>query len=873
MPKTVNPYGSFRPADSSFFNKIDEKIIKLKKENKKEPLEFYENAKSFVMNSIELRKGSLVKDFDRMPKLLIDLISDRNIDKLYEGYLNDTKKVAKELFSSEMSINEICACAIEYVRLCSSNFASYESEAKRNEVSELAEKFAKSYNGVLAFYLGIGDDTDRTQLLARLVNVGLDIIKSISYAECVVDFKGIPICQVVEFSGKPMLSLTSYNGIEKVYTKNIGNLSSMYSFLDFSEHIPMAKKRALKTLLMFHNFSSIFSKSNGLEKSIIQLCENASKNLSNVTVGEQNPLVKVNTKIFKLSTLIELNFYQRKTEYEIIPDLFNENLVSYKLDVKGYKRFKVFPNKVIDKDYQLSPTASYLYAKQQVESSFDDDPDLNKDADNDIDFSENDNEVKNDNFEVEQNVDNGYENGSNIDSITPLPASEVLEKLQTKFKPNESENTFLLDGTKFDLTENPFSQVSLATQEELDNAKEVDLKQAEQEQLLFEQEMGITVSEKNTIQPRKQSFYEIMQDMASTISKNRAKKLQEKYEEYDRSGELQKNNLTLDSGNLNVNTSDNNQEIEKENNIFDYESITKNSNMFLELENLFKDNSYSTDEDNEFEDDEISEKISNEVLPLKHPEMQNSSYEEELFTNELLENEGLENQDKVVLNEEKQNSSELNESDELKNDDLQLISDNILNQNDEQENIESDNDNANIKEQNDLVNENDKINEEQDESPEFENELTQLPQEINENNEVDNYNKEQTVKENNDYVSNNNYENIIYDNEQSENVKSLDIETDEPQTNISENKREIEENSSQIKTPKPNKVVIPKLIKPNMLKNNLQLDENKNNNITNNLSGLNDKKDKDTEEKQKNMNKNGIPKMPNKVPKLPKRKI
>ena len=58
-----------------------------------------------------------------------------------------------------------------------------------------------------------------------------------------------------------------------------------------------------------------------------------------------------------------------------------------------------------------------------------------------------------------------------------------------------------------------------------------------------------------------------------------------------------------------------------------------------------------------------------------------------------------------------------------------------------------------------------------------------------------------------------------------------------------------------------------------MLKNNLQLDENKNNNITNNLSGLNDKKDKDTEEKQKNMNKNGIPKMPNKVPKLPKRKI
>ena len=47
--KTSNHYANLEPSDSNFLNKVDAKITEFQKQNKKYALDFYYNAKQFVL--------------------------------------------------------------------------------------------------------------------------------------------------------------------------------------------------------------------------------------------------------------------------------------------------------------------------------------------------------------------------------------------------------------------------------------------------------------------------------------------------------------------------------------------------------------------------------------------------------------------------------------------------------------------------------------------------------------------------------------------------------------------------------------------------------------------------------------------------------
>lgn len=541
--KAVNPYAQFRPSDSAFLNKIDSQLTKFSKDNKKYPLEFYENAKAFVMNVINLRHTTNAKEFDDLPKVLVDLTNDRNIDKLFQGYLNDTKAVGKVLFSEDMTIDEVCACAMEYVRLCSSSLSTYESEVPQGDISKLATSYAKSYNGVLSFYLGIGNEEDRSQLLARLINVGIDIIKNISYAESILNSYGDALCQVIEFKGKPMLSIMAYTGDAKTYAKNVGKYSSYYQFLQFDEHIEMARNRALKTLTKFHNFNSFVPSTNNVEKLIGQVCEIASKKISNVTATEQNVFINVDKKIFKLNTILEVLFYDKKIEYEILPDVFNTSLICYKLKVKDYSRFKLFPNKIVDDKFKLTEQTNYVVARRNVE--FDENLDTNNVGDSGAteDFASKleEQDALNDLASASGEIVDGIDYDA-IDNISPVPAGEVLNKLQTKFMAPE-DSDFSIDGTRFNLSESQVNSAMEISPSIMEDAKEIDNSKAEEERKMFEKELGISLPTTfDSTKPKKKSFLDMMEEIADDISKNRAKKLQEKYNEFEQKGELNHGN-------------------------------------------------------------------------------------------------------------------------------------------------------------------------------------------------------------------------------------------------------------------------------------------------------------------------------------------
>ena len=546
--KSANPYGNFRPADSAFLNKIDAKMATFQKNNKKYPLEFYGNAKAFVLNVINVKHQGRV---DNLPKTLADLVSDRDIDRLYQGFLSDTKNVGKVLFSEEMSIEEICACAIEYVRICSSNFDHFNGEGEKQPQCALAESVAKSYNGVLSFYFGVADDTDRAQLMARLINVGIDIKHKIAYAECVVDSMGVPICQIVDFSGKPVIAISCYNGVAKTYTNAIKKLSSMYKFLDFSEHIPMARKRALKTLVKFHNFKSIIPRTGNIENAIVGLSKNAVKNMSSLTASEMNLLVNVDKKVFKVSTLVEVALYERQVDYEVVPDLFEEKLYSFKLNVPGSTRFKIFPNKIVDLDYKLTEESNYILNKRSSESSSESEgtSDFSSSYENEShdyqehDYEESVNDVVYNNTQSQKTAD------INLDNIIPVPAAQVLEQMKVKFQPPAGENEFLLDGSRIKLTEKQIENAMHISPLELEDMKSVDMDAAERERLQYEKEVGQlpdnyattqNVNQKSTNQ-KKKSFYDVLDEIADKIDKNRTKKLQQAYQDLEKSGELNYN--------------------------------------------------------------------------------------------------------------------------------------------------------------------------------------------------------------------------------------------------------------------------------------------------------------------------------------------
>lgn len=527
--KTVKPYANFRPADASFLTKIDNKMVVFRKNNKKYALEFYGNAKNFVLNAIDIKNKHKVGKFEALPKMFLDLINDRDVDKLFNGYRSDTINLGKVLFSDEMTLEEICACAMEYVRICSSNFERFNGESVRGAQSELAESLAQGYNGVLSFYFGVANDVDRGQLLARLINVGLDINHSIAYAECVVDPYGNPLCQIVEFSGKPMLAIKYYNGVAKKYNENVNKLNRMYQFLDFSSHIPLARKRAVKALFKFHNFKAIVPRSSNLEEALISLGKNAVKNLSDLTSSEANLLVKVDKKVFKLSTLIEVALYERQLEYEVIPDLFEDALYAFKVQVQGSKNFKIYPNKFVNESFVLQDARSFILNKKAVTEDIED-----------VAPTQDFKQVLDAQDEISDYEDGNYIDSSLIENLKPVPASKVLDQMRVKFSPPEGQDEILLDGSRIKVTERQIENAMQTSPLELGEIKEIDLAEAEREQKLYEQEIGelpVELKRSDTTKKRK-SFYDALDEIAEKISKNRAKKLQEAYEDMERSGEL-----------------------------------------------------------------------------------------------------------------------------------------------------------------------------------------------------------------------------------------------------------------------------------------------------------------------------------------------
>ena len=621
--KTSNHYANLEPSDSNFLNKVDAKITEFQKQNKKYALDFYYNAKQFVLNTIEMKKTYKAEELNILPKRFLDLISDRDIDKLYNGFLSDTKSVAKVLFSEDMSMEDICACAIEYVRLCSSNFKRYEAESERKKESEIAEKFSVGYNGVLSFYFGLASDIDRGQLLARLINCGIDIKHSIAYCECVVDAYGDPITQIIEFKGKPMVAISSYNGVIKTYNKNIEKLSNLYQFLDFGESIDLGRKRALQAFKKFHNFKDLLNKTDDLAKSLEETAKVSHKNMSNLTPSEHAMLVNAGDRVVNISTLFELAIYERQKEYELIPDLFDTNIATIKLKQDDLTRFKAFPNKVIDEEYNLNHKRSYILNKNNKEKE----EDLHSD-----DFADELSELD-DQTEMELQSESDYKPIS-LDDIKPVPAIDVLNNLQVKFTPNEEvERIFEFDGATFDLS-NP---AMLAIGE----TKSVDLEEAEKERLLFEKEMGIESNNevieniglvsKEMSRKKKKSFYDVLDEISEKVEKSRASNLQERYAEIQSNNELNLQNASEivdsieeendfneeyfdedviedeyddfsdkidgydDYTNENDKDSDENQQYYDKNESFDNENIDESE--FIEDENYNEDGQETIDED------------------------------------------------------------------------------------------------------------------------------------------------------------------------------------------------------------------------------------------------------------------------------------
>ena len=622
--KEVNPYGNFKPSDSNFLNKVDAKIADFQKQNKKYALDFYYNAKQFVLNAIEMKKQYKADELNKLPKRFLDLINDRDIDKLYNGFLNDTKAVAKVLFSEEMSMEEVCACAIEYVRLCSCNFNRFESESERKKESEIVEKFSVGYNGVMSFYFGLASNIDRGQLLARLINCGIDIKHSIAYCECVVDAYGDPITQIIEFKGKPMVAISAYNGVVKTYNKNIDKLSNLYQFLDFGESIDMGRKRALQAFKKFHNLKNLLNKTGDLAKSLEEVAKVGYQNLSNLSPCEQTMIVNTSDRVVTISTLFELSIYERQKEYELIPDLFDANIATIKLKQDDTSRFKVFPNKVLDEEYNLNNSRSYILNKGNKTEKEEDLP-------ND-DFSESLAKLD-EQTEMEMQKESSYKPVS-LDDVQPVPAVDVLNNLQVKFTPKEdSERIFDFDGATFD-----FSQAEMLA---LGETQSVDLDQAEKERLMFEKEMGI---ESNTglVPPqaskkKKKSFYDVLDEISEKVEKSRATKLQERY------AEMQSNNQ-LNAQNNSGNVDNNNEEID-----FNQQLINEAVN-----ESDFAENSDIVDEN-----DNYSGKFSQD----NDENQQFGEVDEELENDEIEEN--LDSQENNLLKEVSQQTLQTNEDIEM----------------------------------------------------------------------------------------------------------------------------------------------------------------------------------------------------------------
>jgi len=532
-----NPYSNLKSADAQYFLKLDEKIALAQKQNKKEFCEFLIDKKQFDMNYINVKNNNKIGKIDLLPSSLLSILNARDNEKAFENYKKDTMKIAKLLFDIDMTTQQICATACEFVRLSTANFDRYESESVQNPQSALCQLVSTNAYGMLSFYFGVSNAIDQTEFLAWLINLGLDIKHSLSYAECVIDSYGNPICHVVEFNGKLGVSFINYVGVAKAYTKKIETLTGLCQFIDFTDEIENGKKRALKALSRYVP-SKLMTKGRDIEKSLVNLAQVSYKNMSDVTATELNMLSLFDNKIWKFSTLCELLLYENNIDYEVILDLFVETQYALKLKVGDEGKFKVFPNKVIDEEYKLNEPKTYILNKMAKTAPMSHDDELFNDRIESIgrESGQGADSVF-DEFQQARNAQGGFSRPSvdelSLEDMEPMSATDVLNSLNVKFTPKENEGLSFENGS-FKFNDDELNEVF-----DLSNATQVDLSKADAEQRMLENSMGIvTESSQSDTQPKRKGFFDLLNEMAEKTRKNKARRLQEEYERLERNHEL-----------------------------------------------------------------------------------------------------------------------------------------------------------------------------------------------------------------------------------------------------------------------------------------------------------------------------------------------
>ena len=510
-----NPYSNLRAADAQYFVKLDEKIALAQKQNKKEFCEFLIDKKQFDINYINVKSNNKIGKIDLLPSSLLSILNARDNEKAFENYKKDTMKIAKLLFDDDMTIQQICATACEFVRLSTANFDRYESESVQKPQSALCQLVSTNAYGMLSFYFGVSNAIDQTEFLAWLINLGLDIKHSLSYAECVIDSYGNPICHIVEFNGKLGVSFINYVGVAKAYTKKIETLTGLCQFIDFTEEIENGKKRALKVLSRYVP-SKLMIKDRDIENALTSMAQIAYKNMSDVTASELNMLSRFDNKIWKFSSLCELLLYENNIDYEVILDLFVETQYALKLKVGDEGKFKVFPNKVIDEEYNLNEPKIYILNKMAKNNSMSHDDEL---------FSE---RIESIGRESGQSADE-----LSLDDLEPMSATDVLSRLNVKFTPKQNEGLSFENGS-FKFNDDELNEVF-----DLSSVTQVDFSKADAEQKMLESSMGIAAEPtQSNAPPKRKGFFELLDEMSEKTKKNKARRLQEEYERLERNHQL-----------------------------------------------------------------------------------------------------------------------------------------------------------------------------------------------------------------------------------------------------------------------------------------------------------------------------------------------
>lgn len=510
-----NPYSDFKTADAQYLNKLDEKIATAQKQNKKEFCEFLLCKKQLDLNYIKISQGNHLGNIDLLPASLLSILRNRDYEKMFDGFKKDTQKLAKQLFSEDMNIAQICAVACEFVRLTSSNFDRFDSEEQQSVQSALCQSLSTNAYGLLSFYCGFGDAVDQTHLLAWLISLGLDVKRSISYAECVIDAYGKPICHIVEFNGKLGISYIDYIGVANAYTKKIKKLTGLCEFLDFTDEIDFAKKRVLKVLSQFVP-KKLFSQDGNLENAVISLAKDCYSNMSDITASEYNMLCKFDNAIWKFSSLCELLLYSRNIEYEVILDLFDEGQYTLKLKLDSGK-FKIFPNKVIGESYELNAPKIYVLNKTSSAASV--------------------SESEEDDLFNERIESIGREQDDVLSDMEPLSAAQVLESLNVKFTPTESEGISFQNGA-FKFKDDELNEMFSFDSVDFSNASAVDLGKADEEQRMLEMATGQIQEPIKKATSSKKNFFDLLDEMTEKTKKNKARRLQEEYEKLQGSNQL-----------------------------------------------------------------------------------------------------------------------------------------------------------------------------------------------------------------------------------------------------------------------------------------------------------------------------------------------